>query len=68
MCIDLEEDNGVKIIMRKLGKANAFIILIITPCECFIFGFVADGLSLEAKWQQVASCLSDSSQYSGLFQ
>ena len=39
------------------------IIIIVTPSEFFTPAF-ADGLSLESKWQQVSSCLQDSSEYS----
>ena len=41
-----------------------FIIIIITPWE-FFTSALANGLSLEIEWQQVASSLQDSSQYSG---
>ena len=34
----------------------------------FFTSVLADGLSLEIKWQQVSSSLQDSSQYSGCFQ
>ena len=35
-----------------------------TPCELLTIA-LADGLSMESKWQQIASELQDFSQYSG---
>ena len=54
---------------RLLVTWNIIIIIIINNnnnillCEFFTPG-LADGLSLESEWQQVSSCLQDSSQYS----
>ena len=42
------------------------IILLRAICLFFVFFFalsLADGLTLESKWQQVSSGLQDSSQY-----
>ena len=40
------------------------LVYYFTHCE-FFTSILADGLSLEFKWQQVSLCLQDSSQYSG---
>ena len=49
------------------NNTSQIIIIIITLCE-FFTPALADGLSLESKWQQVSSGLPDTSQYYGRFQ
>ena len=48
----------------KLKFENLFGNYYITPCE-FFTPALADGLSLEFKWQQISSGLQNSSQNSG---
>ena len=42
----------------------SILVLTDTACGCFTLA-LADGLLLEFGWQQIPSCLQDSSQYSG---
>ena len=43
----------------------AWLLLLFYSFESFFLPALADGFSLEFKWQQVSSSLQDSSQYSG---